>query len=98
MEDRTERMAVGQTIWSQIPVMTKMACGMRDAFVGEHGELTVKVGRAMTWIKISLNGLDLYDVEHIRVKRGTYENVILESASNVDCESLSEVVYHMVNK
>ena len=96
--DTTERMNIGNTIWRQLPVMTKMACGMREPKVGENGELTVKVGRAMTWLTVSLNGRDYYDVELYRFKRSTWERVTLETATDVDCESLSEVVYHMVNK
>lgn len=84
--------------WKQIPVMTKMACGAREAKVSA-GKLVFKVGgRPMRYVEVALNGLDLYDVCHFRLKRGSYERVELESASDVGCESLGETIYRMVNK
>lgn len=84
--------------WKQIPMMTKMACGAREARVSS-GKLVFKVGgKPMRFVEVALNGSDLYDVTHVRYKRGSYERVELESTSNVGCESLGETVYRMVNK
>jgi hypothetical protein len=85
------------TAWKQIPIMTKMACGAREAKVSD-GKLVFKVGgKPMHFVEVALN-LDLYDVTHFRIKRGSHERVEMESAEGIYNDMLSEVVYHMVNK
>lgn len=86
------------TTWQQIPVMTKMACGAREARVSS-GKLQFKVGgKPMRYIEVSLNGRDLYDIVHFRVKRNDYSRVELEMANDVFAEDMGETIYHMVNK
>lgn len=87
---------IANTILSQISISTKMACGFREAVAVEQG-LRVKVARGSI-ITVKLNGRDLYDVCHMRKKRGAWEMITLETANDVFCEDLSECVYHMVNK
>jgi hypothetical protein len=85
--------------WKQISIGTKMACGAREAKVTSGGKLQFKVGgKPLRFIEVSLNGRDLYDIVHFRVKRNDYSRVELESSSDVFAESMSEVIYHMVNK
>ena len=86
------------TAWKQIPMMTKMACGAREAKVSD-GKLVFKVGgKPMRFVEVALNGLDLYDVTHFRIKRGSYERVELESTEGLYNDMLGEAIYHMVNK
>jgi len=83
--------------WRQIPVMTKMAVGAREASVsGEHGEiLTFKVGRALTWIRVVyVAGLDTYKVELVKGRSAK----VVESHEDVYAENLSETIYHAVCK
>lgn len=92
-------MTIANTTWKQIPVMTKMACGARQPIGSKDGTLTFKVGGGpMRFVQVKLNGLDLYDVEFGRVKRGSYERVVMKSAENIDAENLGEAIYHMVNR
>ena len=91
----------GQIIWSQIPVMTKMACGARQAVLTHEGKgVQFRVtNKPMRYVEVVLDeGADLYNVTHGRVKRGSYEHVIMETANGVFAEDLGEVIYHMVNK
>lgn len=86
-------MSIGQIIWEQLSIGTKMACGMRYPYLLDDG-LEVTVGRGNK-LQIRLNGMDYYDIQHIS-NRGNRK--VLESQEDVDCEQLSEVCYHMVNK
>jgi hypothetical protein len=88
-----------QIAWRQIPVMTKMACGAREASYSEGGmKLTFKVGRAMRWIEVSyVEGMDLYRIEFIRMAR-PYKRIVMESREGVYAEDMSEIIYRMVNK
>jgi len=84
--------------WKQIPVMTKMSCGAREAKFSS-GKLVFKVGgKPMRYIEVELSGGDLYDVKHFRLKRGSYSRVELESADGLFNDMLGEAIYHMVNK
>lgn len=90
---------IAQTTWNQIPTMTKMACGARERMFDAKGTLTFKVGgKPMRFVCIELDPSDTYNVEHYRLKRGSYDKVSLESASGVYADALGEIVYHMVNK
>jgi hypothetical protein len=94
-------MNAGQIIWSQISIQTKMACGARQAVGGDDG-LHFTVGRSkLTKVRVTLDtAADLYDVEFLKFKRGSYmtEFTVVESANGIFAEDLSEVVYRMVNK
>ena len=79
--------------------MTKMACGAREATRTSEGKLRFKVGgKPMRYIEVSLNGADLYDVVHFRIKRNDYSRVELESTTDLFADTMGEVIYHMVNK
>ncbi len=85
--------------WKQISISTKMACGARNATRTTTGNLRFQVeSKPHRYIEISLNGLDLYEVEYYRLKRGTYEKVSIEGEADVYAENLSELIYHMVNR
>ena len=94
-------MNAAQVAWKQIPTMTKMACGARNAHYDKTGnELTFKVGgKPMRYITVAyVPGRDTYDVVHFRVKRNDYSRVELERATDVYADGLGEVIYHQVNK
>jgi hypothetical protein len=94
-------MKAGQIIWQQIPVMTKMACGARQAVLTNEGKgVQFKVtNKPYRFVEVVLDeGADLYNVEHFRVKRGSYVKVSMEAAQGVFAEDLGETIYHMVNK
>jgi hypothetical protein len=86
--------------WRQISIATKMACGAREPSRNGENELNFKVhSKPYRYIKVEyLPGLDLYEVEYYRIKRGSYERVSLEVANDVYADMLSEIIYHMVNK
>jgi hypothetical protein len=103
---RTEENAMNtpttcQIIWSQIPVMTKMACGARQAVADEeNATLTFKVtNKPYRFVSVTLDrGADLYTVEHYRIKRGSYEKVSIEKLEGCYADMLGDVIYNMVNK
>lgn len=86
--------------WKQISIQTKMACGARQPTRHGDNELTFKVhSKPYRFIRVEYKpGLDLYDVEYFRIKRGSYERVSIESLEGVYADMLSEVIYRMVNK
>lgn len=85
--------------WRQISVPTKMACGARKPVRTTKGALRFQVeSKPQRFIEIYLDRCDLYEVEYFRVKRGSCEKVSIDAASDVGCEELSEVIYHMVNR
>ncbi len=53
-----------------------------------------KYGRG-TVLKITLNAFDWYDLEVFTLKRGTRKRIPLETAKDVDCSELMEVVERM---
>lgn len=90
---------IAQTTWQQISTQTKMACGARERMFDAAGTLTFKVGgKPMRFVCVELDASDTYNVEHYRLKRGSYDKVSLEAVSGVYADRLSEVVYRMVNK
>lgn len=87
------------TTWRQIGLMTKMACGAREAkYDSENDALIFKVGGGArcAYVKITLNASDYYDLVMYRIRANKVTE--LESHTDIDCVQLSEVVYHMVNK
>jgi hypothetical protein len=87
------------TTWKQIGLMTKMACGAREAkYSPESDALTFKVGGGArcAYIKITLNPMDYYDLVMYRIRANKVTE--LDSREDIDCEQLSECIYHMVNK
>ena len=92
-------MNVAQITWSQIPVMTKMACGARNASYNKEGKLSFKVtNKPYRFVEVVLAGDDTYSVEYIRIKRGSLERVSLERSQGIYADMLGECIYHMVNK
>ena len=86
-----------QTAWNQISIGTKMACGARQA-TASADKLTFKVHNLPhRYIEITLSA-DLYNVEYLRLKRGSFERITIDSAEGIYNDMLSETVYHMVNK
>jgi len=97
--DKAVAKQIANTTWQQIPVMTKMACGVREATICPGGTLRFKVGGLpMRFIEVALNGSDLYDITYYRIKRGSYDKVVLETCEDAYNDMLGEVIYHMVNK
>lgn len=90
-------MNVGQVIWSQLTIGTKMACGARQPLAGDDG-LHFVVGRGTsTKIQIKINrGTDTYEVRRWFI-RGANATV-KEEQTDVYADSLNDVVYRMVNK
>lgn len=86
--------------WQQISIPTKMACGAREATSHGEDKLTFKVhSLPLRYIEVEyVPGLDLYNVEYFRIKRGTHERVTLERYEGVYNDMLSEMIYKMVNK
>ena len=88
------------TIWDQISTSTKMACGARVAMADGNAYLHFQVGssRPVRKIIIRLNGLDLYDIELVKINNRTFETAVEQTISSVYAEDLSNVIYHMVNR
>jgi len=94
--------SVADVIWSQISLNTKMACGARSPLgsplgVGNELSFVVLNGNSHR-ITVTLDPSDTYTVRHIKVSRKTLGFTVVEEASDVYCDNLSEVVYGMVNK
>tara|TARA_Y100000310_G_C20529844_1_gene737862 strand:+ start:787 stop:1071 length:285 start_codon:yes stop_codon:yes gene_type:complete len=86
--------------WRQISIYTKMACGAREAVDCKDRlmfRVTIKPGQSHK-VTVRLNGLDLYDVELIRIKRKLAGFEVVKSESNVYGDMLSETIYDMCNK
>lgn len=89
---------------AQIGKNTLMACGAREYKYGpdekNNGYLMFRVNdsKRQQYIRITLMPQDLYNVDLIKVKRKTHAIEILERKSDVFCDDLSDIVYHMVNK
>ena len=89
---------IANTTWKQIPVMTKMSCGAREAVAHKDGKVTFKVtNKPYRYVEVALNDLDLYDVAYFRIKRGSYARVELASAESIYNDMLGETIYGMVN-
>lgn len=101
------------TAWRQIPIMTKMAVGAREAKSHGNNELSFKVGKRQTWIRVTYcPGRDLYDVklEHIKRKKDKASSkafgfpcwdetlVTVEQAEGLYADMLGEAIDGMVNK
>jgi len=94
-------MNAASVAWGQISLSTKMACGVRRPFTASGGnELAFRVGgKPAHYIRVLyVEGMDLYTVEHFRLRRGNKEKILLEQAEGVYAEDLSGTIYAMVNK
>lgn len=86
---------VGKTIYGQISVSTKMACGIRDPIAIENGLVVTVLNRGKK-IRIVLNAMDTYDIDLL--KTNTHGLHLVESKTDIYCDQLSEVIYHLCNK
>lgn len=88
--------SIGQTIWQQITLATKMACGARDAVLLANGvQFTVLRSKA-TKIQVMLNANDTYTVNFMRIRKYNFD--LVERADEVYVDNLNEVIYRMCNK
>jgi len=96
----TETMAMATTAWRQIPVGVKMSLGAREP-AGSKAEgvlarLTFKVGsKPLHYVEVDLDPSDTYTVRMLKLKRKTYERVVLAEASDVYCDDLGRVLLGM---
>ncbi len=91
-------MTVANTIWRQIGIQTKMACGAREP-MGDANSLTFRVTikpNQRHKIVVTLDPSDTYTVKLYSVRNG--EVKVVEEADDIYCEVLSEVIYRMCNK
>lgn len=86
----------GQIIWKQIPVMTKMSCGARQACLTDAG-IKFKVGGRMRWIFVDLDQSDTYSVKLVRVTRDV-KTVTVKKFEGVYADMLGEIIYGLCNK
>ena len=93
---------VADTIWSQITMSNKMACGMRDLGYGEIGQrpflkmkVTIKPATNNHLI-IFLDASDTYTVELIKIRAGKV--TIQSSLNDIYVGNLNEVIYSICNQ
>lgn len=95
-----------RTIWLQISLATKMACGARDAAAGSDDQgnrakltfrVTISRGQFHK-IVVRYTHADLYDVELWHIARKTHECTMIESSDGIYADMLSEVIYRFCNK
>ena len=105
-EDICELQQCAKIIREQIGIANLMAVGAREfKFMDTYNweqelarGLTFKVnaGVKRQWMEVELKGDDTYTVALWKTtKKG---NILLEIESDVYCEQLGSIVYHMVNK
>ena len=103
---KPEIMTTAEIIWGQISASTKIACGAREALYSETGDagdprpfVMFRVcGRALRKIIVRLDPSDTYSVEFVAISRKTWDSEIIEDASFICADQLSETIYRMVNK
>ena len=99
-------MNAAEIIWSQISASTKMACGAREIITAEAGDsvdprpfVMFRIGgRALRKVIVRLDPSDTYSVELVAINRKTWDSEIIEDASLIYADQLSETIYRMVNK
>jgi hypothetical protein len=79
-----------RNLLAQLELGTKMRCGMRD-FVAVPGGLQAKVGGRQNWVTVTVNELDLYDVEFVHMTRN-YDRVVLLTLSGVHAADLNRLL------
>jgi hypothetical protein len=82
------------------------ACGARDFVAlnqtddrrgGLKFRVTITSPQTKHYINIELTQMDEYQVQRIKIKRGTYE-VIIEEDTTCYCDNLAAIIYGMCNK
>jgi hypothetical protein len=99
------------TIFKQITIGTKMACGARDFVGGDDCSIEgICKGMPFLWFRVGGNRklqkivvaydrrTDAYNILFIDINRKTYQTTIVEFAEEVYVENMNEVIYRMVNK
>jgi hypothetical protein len=92
---------IGTTIWQQISTTTKMACGARQPVATRTGlmfRVTYRNTRTLNRIAINLNGMDLNDVQLVKINQQFGRTTTLEAYKGVYCDDLSNLIHKMVNK
>ena len=97
------RTHVATTTWRQIPVMTKMACGLREATAVSETELRAKCLRGRHYVFVNLDPSDTYTVRFVRIKRNrSADKPLIElveevTRSDVYNDMLGEMIYGMTH-
>lgn len=91
--------AIANTILEQVGVMVRGCLDMKKCYTIENGVIAKNaiIGTSVQNfrrgdISITLNGLDLYDVELSRINKRTFEKTITKEWNNVDVSSLRSVL------
>lgn len=93
--------AVAEEIFRQIGGQALMMIGAKNKTFGveDNGNVyvTFKIGRnkACNYIKITLNALDLYDMEFIRIRDGIktgYKRTVVKECNNVYFDMLNTTI------
>ena len=88
---------VADTIWRQIPVMTRMSVGARKPIGGETS-IVFKVLNGTRWINVRLDPCDTYTVTFFRKKRVTREEIIIHEESDIYNSDLADTIYRMTHQ
>ncbi len=91
----TTTTTIPTTTWNQIPVSTKMSCGLRSALAVSKTELRMKALRQNRWVLVNLDPSDTYTVRLVRQERKTYRLITIEEIVDVYAEDLGETIYGM---
>ncbi len=76
--------------------MDRMAVGARDFTRDENGNITFKVmTKPYRFISIVLDPSDTYTVTYFKIKRGSWEKVILKEYDTIYCDMLGDTIYRM---
>jgi hypothetical protein len=98
-----EQATVGQEIWNQLGIMTKMSVGARKAVVGDihatiQGEdfpyqlhFNVNRGRSQK-VLVGLNGRDYYDVRFVQINKMGQVVKVFGSFDNVSVWDLNQTI------
>jgi hypothetical protein len=81
--------------WKQIPLLTKMQVGAHNAVAGlDFLMFKVRIfPNQCHKVKITLNAMDTYDIELIKIRKGQAQQV--KSLSDIYCDQLGEVIYNL---
>lgn len=89
---------VAATIWNQISIATKMACGAREPSAGDNSLIFTVLKDRLTKVKVVLDPTDTYTVQFIKIHRRTHDIAVAEQIEGVYADQLSNVVYGVCNK
>ena len=95
-----EQVHIAKTILQQIPIMDKMAIGLRQTSAMSEsddyrGGASFRVNSMLRFCDVRLMWDDTYSVEYYRIKRGSLDRVVLATADQVYCDVLGTVLYNM---